>query len=304
MMSPYRILSLDGGGIRGILTATLLERLEQARPGFMEKVDLFAGTSTGGILALGFAAGMTPSQARNLYLTCGEKVFSETLIDEIRDLGSLIGADYEIGPLKSVLEKQFGWMTLGDLQKKVLVATFQLDNGATDPASRAWKAKFFHNYPGADSDAEQRVVDVAVRTSAAPTYFPIYQGYVDGGVVATNPGMCALAQALHPEGGMQKLEDIVLLSLGTGRNPNYLALKDADWGLVQWAPHLVSLMLEGSAGLADYQCKQVLGSCYLREDVLLPVPIGMDRVDKVPLLIEIALQQNLDPVLRWLEQYF
>jgi len=195
-MSSYRVLSLDGGGIRGLITAILLERMEEAHPRFLSYVDLFAGTSTGGLLALGLASGMAPKEIRSLYEEMGKQVFSNSFLDDVLDLGSLIGAEYGIGPLKRALEHRFGDMRLGDLPKKVLVSSFDLDNCPQDKNRlRTWKAKFFHNYPGLDSDGDQKVVDVALRTSNAPTYFPIYQGYVDGGVVANNPSVCAMAQA-------------------------------------------------------------------------------------------------------------
>jgi patatin-like phospholipase/acyl hydrolase len=304
-MSSYRILSMDGGGIRGLLSAILLERLQAAVPDYLSKVDLFAGTSTGGLLALGLAAGKTPTQARELYEKNGARVFADTALDEIRDLGNLIGADYALEPLKEALEEQFGGLTLGELERRVLVSAFDLDCKPTDPyRPRVWKAKFFHNYPGTDSDAGQKVVDVALYTSVAPTFFPVYNGYIDGGVVAGNPSVCALAQALHPLTGGQKLEDVRLLSISTGLNPRYLEGEDEDWGLVQWAPHLVSLMLEGSSGLADYQCRQFLDERYFRIDPLLPEPIGMDRVDKIPLLQEIASRVNLEAAIDWLGKNF
>jgi patatin-like phospholipase/acyl hydrolase len=291
-MASYRILSMDGGGIRGLISAILLERLQAAQPDLLSKVDLFAGTSTGGLLALGLAAGKTPTQARDLYEKNGAKVFADTVLDEIRDLGNLIGADFDS-------------LTLGELERRVLVSAFDLDCLPADPSRpRAWKAKFFHNFPGTDSDAGQKVVDVALYTSVAPTFFPVYHGYVDGGVVAGNPSICALAQALHPLTGGQKLEDVRLLSISTGQNPRYLEAEDEDWGLVQWAPHLISLMLEGSSGLVDYQCRQFLGERYFRIDPLLPEPIGMDRIEKIPLLQEIASRVNLEAAMEWVAKYF
>jgi len=303
-MSRYLILTMDGGGIKGLITAILLERLEAQFPGFLAQVDLFAGTSTGGLLALGLAAGRTPTQARELYEIYGKVVFADTLIDDLRDLGKLIGADYALEPLRQTLESQFGDLTLGELKKRVLVSAFDLD--ATPPDRRrlrSWKAKFFHNYPGVDSDAGHKVVDVGLYTSAAPTYFPICDGYVDGGVVASNPSLCALAQALHPLTGGQKLEDLRLLSISTGSNPRYLDSQNGDWGIVQWAPHLVSLMLEGSSGLADYQCRQILGDHYQRIDPQLPEPIGMDQVAKIPLMQQVALSADLSEAAAWLERY-
>ncbi len=304
-MSPYRIVSLDGGGIRGLISAILLERLEQAHPGFLAQVDLFAGSSTGGLLALGLAAGKTAAQVRQLYENYGDKVFSDSVLDDVRDLGKLIGAEYSVEPLKEVLDTQFGDLALADLKKKVVISAFKLDNPPAYAGQyRSWKAKFFHNFPGPESDGAQRVVDVALYTSVAPVYFPTYHGYIDGGVVAGNPSVCALAQALHPPTGGQKLEDVVLLSIGTGHNPKYLEIQEADWGLAQWAPHLVPLVLEGDADLADYQCRQFLGNRYLRLNPRLPEEIGMDEVAKSPLMAQIASQYDLDAAVEWLRRNF
>jgi len=304
-MNSYRILSLDGGGIRGLITAIILERLEQAVPNFLSKIDLIAGTSTGGLLALGLAAGKSPEETRELYKQRGKSVFRDTVFDDVRDIGKLVGADYSLEPLKIELEAEFGNTKLGDLSKKVLISAFDLDNNPQPVENyRTWKAKFFHNYPGPDTDSDQKVVDVAIRTSAAPTYFPIYQGYIDGGVVAGNPSMCALAQALHISTGGQWIEDVILLSVGTGHNPRYLEVEEEDWGLAQWAPVLVHLVMEGSSGLADYQCQQLLGDRYLRINPLLPAPIGMDRVDKIPVLETIAQQADLKEAIDWIKRYF
>lgn len=304
-MSTYHILSLDGGGIRGVLTAALLERLETAQPGWMDKIDLIAGTSTGGILALALASGMTPTQARQLYESLGSHVFEKNVLHTLVDLNTMIGADYENGPLKEELTRQFGDLTLAELPKKVIISSFDLDFTPPDPRNpRMWKAKFFENFPGPGSDGPQRVVDVALRTSAAPTYFPIYQGYVDGGVVANNPSMCALAQALDASTGGHSLREISLLSISTGLNPHFVPELDAAWGVVQWVPHLINLMLEGSVGLADYQCRQVLGPRYLRLNPILPAEVPLDHVDQIPLLKEVAASAEISGAVAFLKKYY
>ena len=301
----YRIVSMDGGGLRGVITAKLLERLEIAHPGFLSQVDLFAGTSTGGILALGLAAGLTPARLLQLYTGAAAKVFADSLWDDVRDLVKLTGADYSNQHLKEAVLDLIGEITLGDLEKRVVVSSFELDNNPQTPdVPRSWKPKFFHNFPGDDSDVDQKVVDVALRTSAAPAYFPIYQGYVDGGVVANNPSMCALAQALSPDMGGQELEQVTLLSFGTGINAKYLSEKDADWGLVQWVPHLFGMMIEGGVGVPDYQCRQIMGERYLRVDPVLPTYIDIDNVDQIPLCEEIGQVADLRAAVEWLGRYY
>jgi len=300
-LSVYRILSLDGGGIRGLLTAILLERLEAALPGTLSRVDLFAGTSTGGILALGLAAGRAPADAREAYEKHGHTIFADSPFDNLRDLGHALGAQYSGGPLRQLLSEQFGDMRLGDLPHKVLIAAFDLDNGPDlPPPLRTWKPKFFHNFPGTDSDGDERVVDVAMRTAAAPSYFPVYQGYIDGGVVAGNPSMAALAQALEPNTGGQALTEVSVLSVGTGRNTRYLSAQENDWGWVQWAPHIINIVLDGTSGVADYQCRQLLGERYHRLNPLLPERINLDEVGKIPRLAEIANRVSLEATLDWL----
>jgi len=304
-MSPFHILSLDGGGIRGVLTAALLQRLEEGTPGFIEQVDLIAGTSTGGILALGLASGMTPSEARELYERLGEHVFHDSFWDNLKDIGQARGAQYSNRYIRDELQKQFGSLKLSELKKRVIVSAFDLDNEATGFGKvRSWKPKYFHNFPGEDSDGHETVVDIALRTSAAPTYFPVYQGYVDGGVISNNPSMCALAQALEPKTGKQKLRDLRLLSVGTGFNPKFVRATDEDWGLVQWAPHVISLMMEGSMGLVDYQCRQLLHERYLRINPILPVPIGLDGLDQVPTMKSLAVQYDLEDARAWLKKNF
>jgi len=139
-----------------------------------------------------------------------------------------------------------------------------------------------------------------MRTSAAPSYFPIYQGYIDGGVVAGNPSMAALAQALEPNTGGQALQDVTLLSLGTGRNSQYLTAQNNDWGWLQWAPHIINIVLDGTSGIADYECRQLLGGRYHRLNPYLPERINLDDVAKLPRLREIAERVMLEPTLDWL----
>ena len=329
-MTAYHILALDGGGIRGYLTILLLEKLEKACPGFLEQIDLFAGTSTGSIIALALAAGKSPGEVRSLYESEGKNIFHDSLIDNIRDLGFALGAKFGNKNLKRILTSYFGDMKLEEVNKRVLVASFDLDHPPTGPDKpRMWKAKFFHNFPGEGSDGCLSVIDVALRSSAAPFYFPSYQGYVDGFVVANNPSMCALAQVIKPpcaENGnntdfkdegtaVANLQDIILLSLGTGLNPRYIADDEADWGWIKWmiqlspkrqwyALPLVFMMWEGSIELANFQCRQFLGDRFHRLDPILPGLIDIDDVKRMNLLKQVAVEEDLSETVEWLNSHF
>jgi len=304
-MSYFNILSFDGGGIRGLLSCKLLERLDRLYPGYLEKVSLFAGTSTGGILALGLAAGLTPSEIAELYQKDGVKIFSKNIWDKIGDIDRFYYADYSNTTLEEALRKKFGDMRLGDLKKKVLISSFRLDSGSvTKMGVRSWKPKFFQNFEDDPSDSDQKVVDVALRTSAAPTYFPVYQGFADGGLVANNPSMCAVAQALDKKTGKQKLNRITVLSIGTGVQPKFVTGFNENWGFLQWAPHLITIMMDGVSGVADFQCRQVLGPRYLRLDVLFQRDIGLDNVDEIPYLVELADLEDISDTRKFFSKYY
>lgn len=305
MSNSYRILSLDGGGVRGLLTCVVLARLQEAVPGWLEQVDLLAGTSTGGIIALGLAYGLSPVQLRNLYYEKSPLIFADSWRDDLRDLGKLLGAEYAAEPLSELLHETLGDTLLRDLRKQVLITSFDLDNDAAPPCPRTWKPKFFHNFEGSDSDGHRLAYKVALYTAMAPTYFPAMDGYIDGGVAVNNPSMAALAQTQDRRAEMARrptLGDIRLLSLGTGQNPNYLRGGKLDWGYLQWARPLIDIMLSGSMGIADYQARQLLDSRYHRLAPILEGDIALDDWRQRDTLVRLGERLDLTPTIRWLHE--
>jgi patatin-like phospholipase/acyl hydrolase len=187
---------------------------------------------------------------------------------------------------------------------------------------RSWKPKFFHNFETGpiNNDCSRYVVDVALYTSAAPTFFPIHHGHADGGLVANNPSMCALAQALEGFGGRLDLKDIRLLSIGTGMLPKYLDMEDrnnfnGNWGLKQWGPSLLTIMMDGVSGVADYQCKQLLRQNYFRLNMCFDKDVSLDSVDEIPYMSRLVVNNqsykyntqnmsNLQAARKWLTDVF
>jgi len=307
-MAKYRVLSIDGGGIRGVVTTVMMERLA-ATPGlesFLDRADLIAGTSTGGLLALGIAHGLNLEEIRSIYVDDGPEIFDDSWIDDLLDLGKLRGADYKTAPMRRVLKRVLGGeTTLGQLEKKVLITTFDLDNGHAKKSERTWKPKLFHNFTGPGSDRSALAYKVGLYTAAAPTYFPTVDGYIDGGVYATNPAMCALAQTQDQRyfDPPTPLDDVVLLSLGTGTSLFHIKGKNLNWGYAQWIKPLISLMLDGVSGIADYQCRQMLRDRYHRLAPVFPpdVSIPMDGVKKIPYMIDFAGGLKLSKTVDWMQ---
>jgi predicted acylesterase/phospholipase RssA len=287
-----RILSMDGGN--GHNTAALLGKIPRLLPTPQEKttflngVDLFAGTSDGGINALFFAKHADPTLALQEINAFWEDVLQTMLPKKSwrpgRGLGILSGVASILSskPMEDYFIEYFGSdTTLGDLKHEVFIVSFQLDNERPDRL-RSWKPRFFTNSGEHAPDRLERVVDVALRTSALPIEMPIYQsesetgsGYVDGGVVANQPAMCVLAHALRK--GAQ-LGDIQILSVGTGRNmlggPSYLDPKFHDgraaWGYRQWLFDtkrplvLLDIFLQAGMEAVTIQCRELLRESFFR----------------------------------------
>lgn len=298
----HKIISFDGGGIRGVLTAAVLERLATAHPTLIGKATLLAGTSTGGLIALGLANGMTPTDLRRLYQDSGASIFDNS---GRFSLGGKLCSKYSNEKLQRTVSGVFGNLALGQLAKEVLVPSFDLDAN-TDTPARGWKAKFFTNRAG-EGDGAELVAHVALRTSAAPTIFPIYQGYVDGGVVANNPSVAALAQVMKHRTGhpiVNLTTDVLLLSLGTGTSFRWIDSNDGEWGGVDWIRdgRIVDLMLEGVGDVADFQCSQILEDRYKRVAPVFPsdVVVDLDDDGKIDYLIAYANSFEIGPALQWL----
>ena len=300
-MAKSKIISFDGGGIRGILSITLIERLREEFPGLLDKTTMYCGTSTGGIIALALAKGIPPSQIKQLYYAKGKQIFKRNY----RHFLGLFGAKFKSKFLREELRKIFENTKLRDLDKRILVPAFDLDNEKNMP-DRTWKPKFFTNFGTSDPDGDVPVLDVAMATSAAPTYFPTYDGYIDGGVIANNPSDSAIIELMNTGDGEGEvgLKNITLLSLGTGRNAKWIEGQNFRWGAAKWAPHLIDILVEGVNGVNHHHCKHLLRKRYHRIDPVLRENIDLADWKKAQQLVENAEAVDLSGTVEWLKEYW
>lgn len=303
LMSKLRILSIDGGGIRGIIPISIIHRLCSFVnvPG---KVDLLAGTSTGGLISLALAKGLTPSEIKNIYIKDGKRIFSDNIFDDIKDLFTLTGADYSIENLELVLKEIFGEQKLKQLNKLVMVTAFDLDNEASDKSLRTWQPKLFGNLPIHGYDVEVPAYKAALYTAAAPIFFPSVDGCIDGGVFAVNPSVFAVCEAVaHLK---IPLDEIVLLSISTGISRKYIKGNDHDWGYAQWVKPLMNMMIDGESFSADESCCHLLGDRYFRIAPVFPegVNVSMDDADKIDYMVNFAESLDLNAAETWLKKYW
>lgn len=285
-----RVLSIDGGGIRGLIAAMVLAELEQrtGRP-ISESFDLIAGTSTGGILALGLTvpdvAGTGPRYSAEdlvgLYIEEGPRIFRRSLWRKVTALDNILEEKYPSGPIEDVLQRYFGDARLKDALTPVLVPCYEIERR---------QPFFFKSHRAVeDDDFDYAMWDVARATSAAPTYFephrievpggasPGYWSLVDGGVFANNPAMSAYVESRDTRwfgtgaggpGGPGEAggapggaggEDLVLLSLGTGELTRPIPHDEAvTWGVAQWVQPLLAVVFDGISDTTDYHLRSVM----------------------------------------------
>jgi predicted acylesterase/phospholipase RssA len=249
-----RVLSIDGGGIRGLIPALVLAELERrADRQTFELFDLIAGTSTGGILACGLCAPdpLPASRLVALYEEEGPEIFDRSIFQRIRSADGLLDEKYDSTALDGTLERFLGDKQLRQTRPDLIVPAYD----AAEPGPY-----FFKTTNARESAEEDFPLSVVARaTSAAPTYFEPSavdgRALIDGGVFAVNPAISAFAEVSRSEPGAE----VVLLSLGTGqrtRRRTYAQIQ--DWGLLEWPRPLLDMVFDGISDAVDYQLRHLL----------------------------------------------
>jgi len=260
-----RILAIDGGGIRGIIPAMVLAELEDrtGQPA-CQLFDLLAGTSTGGIIALGMAVpgpdgapAFSAADGVRLYEERGAHIFSRSARDTVLSLGNLLHEKYPARGIEAELQTIFGAARLSDALTDVLVTAYEIVRRET----------FFFSSAAARQDAARNFTmqEAARSATAAPTFFepslvhdPVGGQHVliDGAIFANSPAMCAFTQVERDRSG----GDLVLVSLGAGSMTRRFEYDEVrDWGAAQWARPILSLVLDGVSQSTDEELADLLG---------------------------------------------
>jgi uncharacterized protein len=268
----FQILSLSGGGFLGLYTACVLAELEvQARKPLGECFDLIAGTSIGGIIALGLAKGSSAASIRDAFINNGPSIFStkrppqSTLGKRLALLDNATSAKYCTCVLRSTVEGIVGKDTkIGHLPHRVMIPTVNLTKGSP----QVFKTD---HHPTFQRDWKVPIVDVALATSAAPTFFPLHriggELFVDGALYANSPDDLALHEAEHFL--EQARSDISMLSIGTTTAKfSFSNSSETNLGWMGWMDNqrLPRVMIASQQLNAEYMIRHRLKDKYLRID--------------------------------------
>jgi len=294
-MTKVKILSIDGGGIRGIIPGKVLEYLEEKlreidnNPDgrLSDYFDLIAGTSTGGILTCTYLCPDPENPDRpkfeardavNLYTEKGAEIFTRSLWQKLKSVGGLIDEKHSASKIEQYFNEYFSDTKLSELLKPCLVTAYDTERRS---------AFFFTSHNAQKKGRDFLVKDVARATSAAPTYYEaaginstsgIFYSLVDGGIFANNPTMCAYAESRKLDFrqiSQPGAKDMLILSLGTGIvEEQYIYDSVKDWGLIEWLRPLIDMMMSGVSETVHHQLIQIFNSVG-KEDNYLRITPGL-----------------------------
>ena len=246
------MLSLDGGGLKGLFTVSLLAKWEeQQKTRIVDHFDLIAGTSTGGIIAIGLGLGYTAAQIQRLYLEKAEVIFPPSILSAAKHW---IDVKYSSDGLRRALKELWGDRRLGESKTRLLIPAY-------DPKFSGIHIFKTPHHRRLQTDYKEEAVHVALATSAAPTYFEPAEKesgleLVDGGVWANNPVMLAVAEAM----GYLEREQKHIAALRIGTTDEVVSVKDVvtSGGMLKMAAPLISFMMRGQAQSASGMVRHLL----------------------------------------------
>lgn len=289
---PFRILSLDGGGVRGAYSAAVLTEIEEGTGRRLaEHFDLIAGTSTGGIIAIGLGLGLSARDILTFYETRGPEIFPSTGIHQraLASLRRLFGPKFRADALDQALTDVFQDRRLGDSRCRLVIPSYDAVGACVHVFKTSHDKRVLR-------DHTRRAAEVARATSAAPTYLPYFpaswgQKFLDGGVWANCPATVAVLEATAVLG--VPLTDIDLLSIGTTTPAFSVDRQAAGGGITQYGLKTIELLQQAQAVAAWSQTKLLLRErAYRIDTVVEPKRFELDDARGVPGLIALGIKDG------------
>lgn len=278
-MVKKKILSIDGGGIKGVFPAAFLSSIEETVGGNIGSYfDLIVGTSTGGIIALGLGMGLSAKEILAFYENYGPKIFyGNRFYRALRRIGF---SKYSNHTLREALEETFGDRKLGESKSRLVVPALNLETGEVYVYKTSHHPKFKRDY-------REKVVDVALSTSAAPTFFPTHiletgVPLLDGGLWANNPVGIAVVEAIGVLDWPR--ESLQVLSVGCTTEPLRMVRgKRLGLGLAYWARKLTEVFMssQSSASLGTAELLAGHSAVTRISPVVARGAFGLDSVNKI-----------------------
>ena len=258
----FHILSLDGGGARGIYPAQILASIEKTSGiAVKDHFDLIAGTSTGSIIAGAAAAGIPLETVVDLFERHSARIFKKRLFHR-----GIFRSKYPSGPLREMVQSHFPTVTMGKIPTPLLITSSDISTGGVYVFKSRYMEELGEPYV---RDRDIPLHDAILASCAAPTYFdPVQVGrplLADGGLWANNPSILAVTEAISKFG--RSVEQIHILSIGTGHSPN-LYRRRRFWGIATgWGrTKLVSYFLDLQSQSSTNMARLILENRYVRLD--------------------------------------
>lgn len=289
MSDRFQILSLDGGGIKGLFSAAVLAHLEEDfNTNITDLFDLIVGTSTGGIIALALGIGMKPRDIVKFYIHNGRKIFPQKKYSYLRQW---IKNKYDPLPLEHSLKHCFRDKLLGNSNKRLVIPSYNIGDDDVYLFKTSHHERLVRDY-------KVPIWKVAMATSAAPTFFPSFCSIdnirlVDGGVWANNPVMIGIIEAVSMLN--MPIASIRVLSLGTTSEVKNRHKKLDQGGFWQWKKDATDVILQGQSIGASTQVLHLLGKdSFLRLNSEVPEKLfALDKLSESELLSKAAHESRI-----------
>lgn len=303
-MKKFKLLSIDGGGIRGIIPAVIIKELESEinkltgeNKHISDYFDMFAGTSTGAILTTLYLSPQkySTAEAIEFYREYGRLIFNQpNIFKRVINVNGIFFPRYDTRGFEKVLDEKFGELKISGLSKPCILTSYNI---------RERYAHFFTQHDALkNNEYDYYIKDVIKGATAAPTYFkpamisPVngtrHYPLVDGGLYANNPSLCGYSEIY--EEFKKEPDEMVIVSIGTGRSYDRIKYKQAkNWGLAGWINPMFDIILNTGPDVADYQLNTIFKAIgaphgYIRLNPPLP------KDDKEMILIDNVSDKNIE----------